>query len=75
MFLLVFFFKASLKLLNIFRQYFTLQNNLTGLTRNELSDLTGCNPPCSYYEYTEVAREKVDYGGLGELKSKHDGRW
>ena len=70
--ILAFPYGAEKPLLNYFRLNFTHQKNLTGFTSNELTDITGCIPPCSYYEYTEVDREEYgDWGGLGRGKYEH----
>ena len=48
-----------------FRKYFLRQRNLTLVTSNELIQITGCVPPCTYYEYSQVDRVKTPKSGIG----------
>ena len=46
----------------LLRDYFSRQRNLTLVTSNELTQITGCVPPCSYYEYSKVDSVKTSLG-------------
>ena len=47
------------------REYFSRQRNLTLVTSNELTEITGCVPPCTYYEYSKVDSVKTMDMGIG----------
>ena len=51
----------------IFSEYFLLQSSLTGLTQNELLEMTECLPPCTYHQYNVVSKEPVAEG-FGEVQ-------
>ena len=37
-----------------FSKYFHLHKSLRDKTRTEMTNITGCKPPCSYRKFTEV---------------------
>ena len=66
--------KKIIQIVPIFRNYFREYERLRDMTRTEVTNMTGCNPPCFYRKYTQVGKtflvNKDKFGGGRESHIK-----